>query len=54
MYQNVLTLVTTFSIFKSGHQIATQMGYKMVHFRIKKNIKKARKLSVYTLWYILV
>ncbi len=54
MYQNVLTPVTTFSIFKSGHQIATQLGYKMVHFRTLKNKKKACKLSVYTLWYILV
>lgn len=54
MYQNVLTLVTTFSIFKSGNQIATQLGYKMVHFRTLKNKKKACKLSVYTLWYILV
>jgi hypothetical protein len=54
MYQNVLTLVTTFSILKSGHQIATQLGYKTVHFNTSMNIKKARKLSIYTLWYIVV
>ncbi len=54
MYQNVLTPVTTFSIFKSGHQIATQLGYKMVHFRTLKN-KKKRVNSVFTrfgtFWY---
>jgi hypothetical protein len=45
MYQNVLTPVTTFSIFKSGHQIATQLGYKMVHFGIV-TLRRVRDYSL--------